>query len=202
MIQDFFKVNLTTRGLLDMNDQILGGDSIRWPRGDTLIACFQFVRKVGNTTSDVTIPATSSLSLVIKQGNDRAAAVSLADSAADQWNISGDWSEAAAGTAKQSCRVTLTKTELTALFPTTVGDLPFLLELVELDVNGFESTICSHPITIFGDCKRGAEGTPAPSSPTYYTAAEVLALLNARIVVSGSKRLRVNPDGTYFSEDV
>jgi hypothetical protein len=214
MLQRFFNCDVTNLVLRDLNNNAIADGTIRVARGDKFMICGTAKRWNGAAWGDYTIAATSAITVILKLGrhaydsgvtlpNGTTASTSLAFSDADQANISGDWAEATPGTAKFSIRMDLTGAALLALIDANIqaGGVTCLLELTETDISGNQSSLGQASVRILWDAYRGVE-IPTEGAPVAYTQAEVLALLNDRIVVAGGKRIRVNADGNYFSEDV
>lgn len=214
MLQRFYKFDLSNIGLRTLGNEPIAAQSIRWVRGDEFVICGQAVYWNGESWADYVIPATTTLVAILKLGpnasvngltlpNGTTADTSLAFSDADQVNISGDWDQAAAGSAKFSIRIALTWEVLRALVDAnrTAGSIKALFEVVATDINGKQASLGQATVTILWDAYRGDEevGTDFAS---YYTKAVVDAMFNARIVTEGGKRLRVAADGTFGAEDV
>ena len=209
MLQLFFNVDVGNRVLLDAANNTLDAAQVKLTRGDTLMLGFTFLRKTGSTVEDYAVPAGSSLFAGLKDGGDLDAATYLAQADADQWNLAGDWDDAAAGTNKQSARFALNSAALLALFPDGTRTKTLVFEIRETDVNGFESTLCQADITVFADVIRGTEGAPSPEVPTYMTAAEVTAAIAAAVAayvplakleIPAGKKLVFAADGTSAME--
>jgi hypothetical protein len=177
MLNEYLKVDVGQRRLLDMSNNNLDAAQIRWPRGDTLCLCLEFVRRIADAVGAYAVPSSSTLLIGIKDPGNLDASTYLASADASAWNVAGDWTEAGAGSAKQSVRLALDASSLTALLPDGTREKLLTLEISETDDEGLVSTLVQADITIFADAIRGNEGVPAPTEPTYLTAAQTAAAI-------------------------
>ncbi len=103
--------------------------------------------------------------------------------------------------AKLSFDLALTSSDWADLLAGNTQKVECVLEISHL-ADGVEGTLASIRLDILNDYIKRTEGSPAPASPTYYTAAEVRALLASMISVPDGMRLRVDEDGNIFVEEI
>ena len=76
-----------------------------------------------------------------------------------------------------------------------------VLEVGYTDDDG-RTTLASFRVDILNDYVKGTEGSPADDTPAYYTATQVLALLNARVVVPSGLRIVADELGNIVVETI
>jgi hypothetical protein len=103
--------------------------------------------------------------------------------------------------AKLTFTIELTSDPLAAKLTGSTEKCQSVLEVEYTDADG-KDTLAAFRFDILNDYIKGTEGSPAPSVPTYYTAAQVQALIASIISVPDGTRLKVNEDGTTVLEEL
>jgi hypothetical protein len=162
------KVNTTTGAITDWQDQPA---AINLVNGDTVLLCLHFVEALTSTLTAVNLTGATALRAMVK-------AARLESSAVLTFQDSYNTGLYPACEVLASGYVTWAVSFNAAAIDSAIGSLESLaawLELSWLGTDAYPQTLAQIPITIYQQLDDGAPGTPPPTTPTYLTAAEVVA---------------------------
>lgn len=197
----------TTQGRLrdaSTNRTLTAAEILLYARDGHLL-CFTFQEYVSSAWTATVIPETALLRIGMKEEKDDT--TFLAESDNDDWNVSGDWADASRAGGKCCARLSLNTAEIETLFSSTTEDQTVWLEVSMQESGEDPVTLAQAQVTVKLDVITGDEGDPAPAGPTYYTQAEVDALLaayvtTAKVSVPDGMRLVVGADGSITVEEI
>lgn len=192
--------NAVTNGTLDASELPLV-----CLRGHLLKIYLQTSTDGGATWSARAVPTGSVLTAMLKLQGPTGAPIGdalVTAQGSGVWNITADWASISLSDGRVCVRLDCNTDELAAAVLAEGGDLTAVLEIHWKETGALPVTLLRQPVRVLKPVDEGDEGAPTPATPTYYTAAQVDALIAHVLRIADGKRIVVDADGNIGTEDV